>query len=84
MHMKTNIPTRKVGVGGAVGALVSVVLLLVNQYALPHNPIPAEAGALLTTVLTFAASYFTPPSEQDTPVGPSDPPAGRAPTHRSL
>ena len=65
MKMATNRPTRKVTTGALAGAIASMVMLIVNQYVVPERPLPAEAGAALATILTFLASYISPPSGND-------------------
>jgi len=65
MKMATSRPTRKVTTGALAGAIASMIMLIVNQYVVPDNKLPSEFGAALATILSFLASYFTPPSGND-------------------
>lgn len=55
------IPDKKITLGGATGAAVIVVMWMLNTYVTASNPIPAEIGAALTTVATFAVSCLVKP-----------------------
>ena len=59
----TAAPSRKVAVGGVAGAMVTVVVFVLNNYLKP--PIPADISTALTVILSFAASYWVPPAETD-------------------
>jgi len=50
-----NTPTRKVGIGAVAGAVSAILIWAVGRYGLA---VPGEIGSAVTTVLTFAASYF--------------------------
>lgn len=68
MRQQSAAPTTKVTVGAATGALSALIVWILNMYVLPPDrQIPAEIGMLLTTLLTFIASYVVPPSPGDAP-----------------
>jgi len=58
-------PIRKVAASGVAGALTTVVIFVLDTYIMPSKPITAEIAAAITTVMTFAAGYLTPPAEND-------------------
>jgi hypothetical protein len=64
----TPLPTNKVIAGGAVGALVTIGVFIMNTYFLKDNKIPAEVASALTTILGAVASYYTSPSSDQTTV----------------
>lgn len=51
-------PTRKVGSGLLAGALTSIAVWALDQFA--GVQIPAEIAAAITTVLAFAVSWLVP------------------------
>jgi hypothetical protein len=57
----TNMPTRKVAAGGIAGAVVAI-LLYVLQLTLKEKlpPIPPEVAAALTTIVAGAIAYIVP------------------------
>lgn len=62
MSQPSAVPTRKVGVSGAVGALTTVVVIILGQLGVDVTP---ELAAALATLLMFVASYLVP--EKETP-----------------
>lgn len=52
-------PVPKVAVGGAVGAVVAIVVWALKQYG--GIELPAEIAAALTVIFSFMAGYMTPP-----------------------
>ena len=59
--MNQYLPTRKVTVGGLAGAISIVFVWVANTFWMPSNAkIPAEIASAITTILTFAVSYFVP------------------------
>lgn len=65
-------PTRKVIAGGLSGSMTLILVWMLNTYALPEaKPIPAEIAVAISTVLSFAVSYFVPPAADDTVHPPS-------------
>lgn len=52
------MPTRKVGSGALAGALSILLVWAAKQWG--QVEIPGEAGAAITTVLTFVVSYLVP------------------------
>ncbi len=60
-RMQTNVPSQKVTVGVLAGSLTTIVIWALKSVIV----IPGEVAAAITTVLTFAVSYFVPPSARD-------------------
>lgn len=58
VNQPTAAPTRKVTIGAAIGALVTIVVWLVDVAS--DQEVPALVAAALVVVLAFAASYITP------------------------
>ena len=60
-------PTTKVISGGVAGAISVLVVWAVNSFKLlpSGTQIPGEIASALTTILSFAVSYFVPPSARD-------------------
>ena len=60
-------PTRKVTAGGTGGAIVIVIVFILNTYkVLPGGAqVTGEVAAALTTIISFAVSYLVPPSRRD-------------------
>jgi hypothetical protein len=50
-------PTKKVGIGAAVSGTTALMVWVANTYFLPE-PIPAEIGMSLATVITFGVQYW--------------------------
>ncbi len=61
------VPTTKVISGGVAGAISVVIVWALNSFkVLPGGTqIPGEIASALTTIISFAVSYFVPPSERD-------------------
>ena len=65
-RMQTKIPTRKVTAAGLIGALVTILVWVLNTFVLSaEQQITGEIAAALTTVLTFMVGYFIRPSQID-------------------
>jgi flagellar biosynthesis protein FliR len=62
-QMQSLKPARKVSVGAAVGALVTLVVWVIE--AAGHTTVPAYVAVALSTLLTFIISYLVPPSDGD-------------------
>jgi hypothetical protein len=62
----TAAPVRKVTAGGIGGAVATLALWALAQYANFH-PQP-EVAAAITTVISFIVAYLVPPSANDAPV----------------
>jgi putative flippase GtrA len=62
----TAAPIRKVAAGGLGGAVATIVLWALAQFANIH-PDPTIAAAI-TTVISFLVAYIVPPSANDAPV----------------
>jgi hypothetical protein len=58
-------PTRKVTYGGLAGAISFVVLFIINHYMLKDNPLPAEVGGAISTIITFVVAYLVPPAASE-------------------
>jgi len=69
MAMPTSAPVQKITYGAATGALVTLVVLILNAYFLPpEKKISAEISGAATTVLTFVVAYLVPPGANETTV----------------
>lgn len=57
---------RKVTVGAFTGALVTLLVLILNTYvpSFERKPISGEISGAATTVLTFIVSYLVPPGKK--------------------
>ncbi len=66
----TDLPRRKVAVGGLAGAVSVILMYILNHYCLtgPGEALPADIGAAITVVLSFAVSWFVPPSDDETTI----------------
>ncbi|QXQ07646.1 hypothetical protein KX816_06410 [Sphingosinicellaceae bacterium] len=80
----TDLPRRKVAVGGLAGAVSVILIYVVNHYFLnaPSEALPGDVGAAITLAISFAVSWFMPPSDDETTI--ADPavkqlPAGPTP-----
>ena len=62
----TSRPKRKVTVGILAGSIVVVIVWLLKTFA--NIQITSEVAAALTTVLSFAISYVTPPDPNETSI----------------
>lgn len=65
-------PVQKVAASGIAGAVVMIIVWLLNSYLL-LEPMPAEIVAALTTLVSFAVGYFVPPAARDMAVRSSEP-----------
>jgi putative flippase GtrA len=54
-------PTRKVVYGGLAGAVTTIIFTILNE-AFGYEP-SANLAASITTLITFAVSYFVPNPE---------------------
>jgi hypothetical protein len=54
------IPVQKVTIGALAGAITTLAVGLLR----PYVDVPADVAGALTIVLTFIASYVTPPESQ--------------------
>lgn len=59
------VPTRKVAVGGAAGAIATIVVWASKAYA--GVEIPAEIAVALTALVTFALQYITTDTVRESP-----------------
>jgi len=68
MTTENGMPVKKVAIGGAAGVGVFVLVLILNTYVpfFETKPISGELASGLSTLLTFLASYFTPPAQSET------------------
>jgi xanthosine utilization system XapX-like protein len=62
-RMSTAVPSRKVLSSGAVGAIATIVIWLLQAFA--KITIPAEVAAAIVTLLGALTGYFVPPSQND-------------------
>jgi hypothetical protein len=60
-------PTRKVMAAGVIGAVITIVVWVVNTFKLlpQGQQVPAEVATAITTVASFIVSYFVPPAPTD-------------------
>ena len=65
MATSTKAPVRKVTVGGVAGAIVTVIIGVLGQINPDLAEWPEGFEAALTTIVTFLASYFTPPGTNE-------------------
>lgn len=59
--MASMIPTRKVG-GGAIAGAIVVILIKIASEAFSYE-VDGELASSITTLVTFAVSYFIPDAE---------------------
>jgi hypothetical protein len=62
-QMQSLKPARKVWAGAAVGALVTIIVWLVETIG--KIVIPAGVVVAINTLLTFIVSYLIPPADAD-------------------
>ena len=62
-QMQSAKPARKVSAGAAVGALVTIVVWIVELAG--HTTVPAYVAVALSTLLAFIVSYLIPPADND-------------------
>lgn len=62
------MPVRKVTVGALSGALVTLSVLVLNNYTsfFKEKPITSEMACAVTTIVTFIVSYLVPPDQRET------------------
>lgn len=53
---ESNVPTRKVAIGGAAGALATIICW--SSAAFGGVEIPAEIAVAITALVTFGLQYF--------------------------
>lgn len=62
-------PVKKVTAGAFTGALVTLLVLILNTYVpffkQENNQISGEISGATTTVLTFIVSYLVPPGKEE-------------------
>ena len=64
-RMKRSAPAQKVTAGVIGGAITTVLVFVLNTTVLKGSPLPPHVVAAITTIITFAVSYITPPSPKD-------------------
>lgn len=64
MASPTGKPVRKVAAGGVAGAIVTIAVFVLKNFA--KIDIPSEVASALTTVVTFLISYIVPPGADET------------------
>jgi multisubunit Na+/H+ antiporter MnhB subunit len=76
--MATSTPTQKVAAAALAGAIVTIVVFILDKL-IPDLGLTEGVVAALTTITAFVISYFVPPSAQDSivPVAPQSPPVQR-------
>ncbi|HIK45464.1 MAG TPA: hypothetical protein IGR64_11350 [Leptolyngbyaceae cyanobacterium M65_K2018_010] len=64
----TRAPVRKVTFGAVSGALVTLIVGILNTYVpfFEAKPISGEISGALTTVVSFLVSYMVPPDPTET------------------
>ena len=62
------MPVRKVTVGAFSGALVTLIVFVLNNYvsSFQKKPITIETAGAAITVVTFIVSYLVPPDPRET------------------
>lgn len=63
MKQISNAPTNKTLAGALAGAVTMILVWAVKQWG--HVDVPAEIAIAISTVVSFATSYLTPPGETD-------------------
>lgn len=68
MATTTYAPVRKVTAGALSGAVVTLIIWMLNTYVSPFDkkPIPAEITGTMTTIVSFLISYAVPPARKET------------------
>ena len=66
-QQSTYQPVRKVTAGAFTGALVTLLVLILNTYVpfFEKKPISGEISGAATTVLTFIVAYLVPPGKNE-------------------
>jgi hypothetical protein len=62
MAEPTAVPTRKVAIGGAAGAVATIVVWASKAFG--DVEVPAEIAVALTALITFGLQYMVPDKEQ--------------------
>jgi hypothetical protein len=62
----TSRPRRKVTVGILAGSIIVVIVWVLKTFA--NIQVTSEVAAALTTILSFAISYLTPPDPDETSI----------------
>ena len=62
MRQVSAAPTNKVIAGGVTAAVTILAVSILKRYGVEVSTEEAQAG---TMILSFIASYFTPPSDRD-------------------
>jgi hypothetical protein len=63
---ESNVPTRKVALGGLAGAVATVIVWASKAFG--GVEVPAEIAVALTAIFTFALQYFV--ADKETPNAP--------------
>ena len=63
----TNVPARKITLGMATGAFVTLIVGVLNSYIpfFEHKPISGGIAGSATTLLTFIVSYMVRPGDNE-------------------
>lgn len=62
-QMQSPLPARKVWVGSLVGALVTIVIWIIETAA--NTKVPSFIAVAISTLLTGIVSYIVPPADTD-------------------
>ena len=70
MPTPTSAPIRKVSAGGVAGALVTVIVGILNAYVpfFADKPISGEISGAATAVFAFVVAYLVQPSPDETKI----------------
>ena len=70
LQTEGNAPVNKVTAGGLAGAITTILVFVLNTYALPSTKqLTPDIAAAITTVFSFAAAYLTPPGHNERVIG---------------
>ena len=61
-HMSSNLPTRKLQVGVITGAVVTIIIWILNRNG---ADIPPEIATAILTIVAAVLTYIVPPSVND-------------------
>jgi hypothetical protein len=61
---KTVWPTQKISAVALAGAVSTLIVWSVTEFS--GRPVTPEVASAITTIVTFAAGYITPPKEGET------------------
>jgi len=71
LQTEGNAPVRKVTAGGLAGAIATILVFVLNTYALPGTKqLTPEIAAALTTVFSIVVAYMTPPGRNENVIDP--------------